>query len=220
MWDVGAPPQGSGGPAPSAGAGKEPICLKRGAKGSLHRWRDSCSDEGAAMRNLTRLTALSGIVCVLGAIGGPAGLVACSDSAADDSGAGVSSVVFIKRQHTTVGDQGRQRRRRRRQRPGARLRALRAGRPARACSRRRAPTASLKNITADFPTADFNGADVSFDAQAGRLLDEARRGRPLPHLHRAARPRAPTASSRSTSARAAITTTSTRSTSPAAASRS
>jgi hypothetical protein len=119
------------------------------------------------MRNLTRLStvsALSGIVCVLGAIGGPAGLVACSDTSADDSGAGVSSVLFIQRQHTTVGDQGvsvdvaggnGQVLDYERFVPGGALMLLSPARP----------DGALKNITADFPTADFNGADVSFDAK-------------------------------------------------------
>src|SRR6476646_121760 len=116
------------------------------------------------MRNLTRLTALSGIVCVLGAIGGPAGLVACSDSTASESGAGVSSVLFIRRQHTTVSDQGvsvdvaggnGQVLDYERFVPGGSLMLLSPARP----------DGVLKNITADFPTADFNGADVSFDAK-------------------------------------------------------
>src|SRR3954451_13135202 len=108
------------------------------------------------MRNLTRLTALSGIVCVLGAIGGPAGLIACSDSSADSEGAGVSSVLFIRRQHTTVNDQGAvsvdvaggngQVLDYERYVPGGSLMLLSPARP----------DGALKNITADFTTADFN----------------------------------------------------------------
>jgi len=114
------------------------------------------------MRHLSRLTALS---LVVGAITAPAAasLVACSDSAASDSGPGVSSVLFIKRQHTTVTDQGvsvdvaggnGQVLDYDRYVPGGSLVLLSPARP----------DGTLKNITVDFPTADFNGADVSFDA--------------------------------------------------------
>jgi hypothetical protein len=114
------------------------------------------------MRHLSRLTALS---LVVGAITAPAAasLVACSDSSASDSGPGVSSVLFIKRQHTTVTDQGvsvdvaggnGQVLDYDRYVPGGSLVLLSPARP----------DGTLKNITADFPTADFNGADVSFDA--------------------------------------------------------
>lgn len=115
------------------------------------------------MRNLTRLTALS---LVLGAVTAPAAasLVACSDSASSDTGAGVSSVLFIKRQHTIVGDQGvtvdvaggnGQVLDYERYVPGGSLVLLSPARP----------DGVLKNITADFTSADFNGADVSFDAK-------------------------------------------------------
>ena len=115
------------------------------------------------MRHLTRLTALS---LVLGAVALPAGvaLVACSDNAAKETGVGVSSVLFIKRQHTTVGDQGvsvdvaggnGQVLDYERYVPGGAIMLLSPPRP----------DGTLKNITAQFPTADFNGADVSFDAQ-------------------------------------------------------
>src|SRR4051794_22149958 len=114
------------------------------------------------MRHLSRLTAFS---LVLGAVVAPATvvLVACGDSTAADSGAGVSSVLFITRQHTTVGDQGvsvdvaggnGQVLDYDRYVPGGSLVLLSPARP----------DGTLKNITADFPTADFNGADVSFDA--------------------------------------------------------
>jgi hypothetical protein len=115
----------------------------------------------AAMRHLTKLTALS---LVLGVVAAPAGLAACGDSKSEDSGAGVSSVLFIKRQHTTVSDQGvsvdvaggnGQVLDYERFVPGGSLMLLSPARP----------DGVLKNITADFPTADFNGADVSFDAK-------------------------------------------------------
>lgn len=113
------------------------------------------------MRNATRLTALS---LVLGAVAVPAGLAACGDSKSEDSGAGVSSVLFVKRQHTTTGAQGvsvdvaggnGQVIDYERYVPGGSLVLLSPARP----------DGTLKNITADFPTADFNGADVSFDAK-------------------------------------------------------
>lgn len=113
------------------------------------------------MSNLSRLTALS---LVLGVVTAPAALVACSESTADDEGAGVSSVLFIKRQHTVQGDQGvtvdvaggnGQVLDYERYVPGGSLVLLTPARP----------DGTLKNITADFPTADFNGADVSFDAK-------------------------------------------------------
>lgn len=112
------------------------------------------------MRNATRLTALA---LVLGVVAVPAGLAACGDSKSEDSGAGVSSVLFIKRQHTTSGAQGvsvnvaggnGQVIDYERYVPGGSLVLLSPARP----------DGVLKNITADFPTADFNGADVAFDA--------------------------------------------------------
>jgi hypothetical protein len=115
------------------------------------------------MRHLSRLTAFS---LVLGAVAAPAtvALVACGDAAATDAGPGVSSVIFIKRQHTTASDQGvsvdvaggnGQVLDYERYVPGGALMLLSPPRP----------DGVLKNITAEFPTADFNGADVSFDAK-------------------------------------------------------
>ena len=115
------------------------------------------------MRHLRRLTALS---LVLGAVTAPASvaLVACGDATAEESGPGVSSVLFIKRQHTVVGDQGvtvdvaggnGQVLDYERYVPGGSLVLLSPARP----------DGTLKNITAEFPLADFNGADVSFDAK-------------------------------------------------------
>ena len=116
------------------------------------------------MRHLSRLTAFS---LVLGAVAAPASaaLVACSDTSdSGPAGAGVSSILFIKRQHTIAGDQGvsvdvaggnGQVLDYERFVPGGALMVLSPPRP----------DGVLKKITADFATADFNGADVSFDAK-------------------------------------------------------
>lgn len=113
------------------------------------------------MRNLSRLTAL---VLVLGTSAGHAALVGCSSDDSTDSGAGVNAVVFIKRQHTVATAQGvtvdvaggnGQVLDYERYVPGGSLVMLSPARP----------DGVLKNITADFPQADFNGADVSFDAK-------------------------------------------------------
>src|SRR5438067_951252 len=102
------------------------------------------------MRTLYHLTALS---LVLGAVVAPGALVACADSQTDDTGAGVSSVLFIKRQHTVAGDQGvtvdvaggnGQVLDYDRYVPGGALMLLAPARP----------DGVLKNITVDFPTAD------------------------------------------------------------------
>jgi Hydrazine synthase alpha subunit middle domain len=87
----------------------------------------------------------------------------CSKSSDDGTSAGVSAIVFIKRQHTVVGDNGQvtvdvaggngQVLDYQRYVPGGSLNILA---PARA-------DGVVTNITADFPQADFNGADVSFD---------------------------------------------------------
>jgi hypothetical protein len=103
---------------------------------------------------------------VLGAVTAPAttALVACNDTTAADTGAGVTSLLFIRRQHTTVGDQGvsvdvaggnGQVLDYERYVPGGALMLLSPPRP----------DGVLKNITAEFPLADFNGADISFDAK-------------------------------------------------------
>jgi len=114
------------------------------------------------MRNLSRLTALT---LVLGASVAPAFLAGCGDEAKEDTGVGVSSIIFIKRQHTVVGgEQGvsvnvaggnGQVLDYERYVPGGALMMLSPPRP----------DGKLENITADFPEADFNGADVSFDGK-------------------------------------------------------
>jgi len=113
------------------------------------------------MRKFTRLTALS---LVLGAIVAPAALAACGDDAKPEAGVGVTSILFIKRAHTVVGDQGvsvdvaggnGQVLDYERYVPGGSLVVLTPPRP----------DGKLENITVDYPLADFNGADVSFDGK-------------------------------------------------------
>src|SRR6516162_7204062 len=115
-------------------------------------------------RRLRRASPLT----VLGLLGAVAGLGGCSgQTTASGSGsggiAGVQSILFIKRQTTTAsngvpsvdvaGGNG-QVLDYQRFVPGGSLNILS---PARA-------DGTVTNLTADFPTADFNGADVSFDA--------------------------------------------------------
>lgn len=113
------------------------------------------------MRNLTRLTALT---LVLGTSAGHAFLAGCSESTSENTGAGVSAIVFVKRQHTTVGPEGasvnigggsKQVFDYDRYVPGGSLMMLSPPRP----------DGVLENITADYPEADFNGVDVSYDAK-------------------------------------------------------
>jgi hypothetical protein len=110
-----------------------------------------------------RISALASIVGLLSA--SHALTAGCSEGGGADSDAGVGAVLFIKRAHTTdtgqgpatvdvaggngqVLDYGRYV-------PGGSLQLLTPPRP----------DGKLDNITADFPEADFNGADVSFDAK-------------------------------------------------------
>jgi hypothetical protein len=95
-----------------------------------------------------------------------ASIGACSKStsSSEDTGTGVASILFIKRQTTTVDPDGTvhvdvaggngQVLDYQRYVPGGSLNLLS---PARA-------DGSVTNLTRDFPQADFNGADVSFDA--------------------------------------------------------
>lgn len=105
------------------------------------------------------------ILSLLGA-GGAAALV--SNGCASDPGQldiGVQAIVFAQRQHTVVGDNGevtvnvaggnRQVLDYLRYVPGGALYVLSPPKP----------DGELKNITADFKQADFNGVDVSFDAR-------------------------------------------------------
>src|SRR5260221_12321522 len=87
----------------------------------------------------------------------------CSNSTGAGNGVGVQALLFIKRQTTSVqkgvvtvdvaGGNG-QVLDYQRYVPGGSLNLLSPARP----------DGTLSNLTADFPQADFNGADVSFDA--------------------------------------------------------
>jgi len=89
----------------------------------------------------------------------------CSKSDSDSTDIGVNSVVFIKRAHTTVDDKGAvsidvsggngQVIDYDRYVPGGSLNLLSPARP----------DGTLHNLTQDFPQADFNGVDISFDAK-------------------------------------------------------
>ncbi len=89
----------------------------------------------------------------------------CSKSNDESTSAGVSAIVFIKRQHTVVGANGQvavdvaggngQVLDYQRYVPGGSLNLMAPARP----------DGVVTNLTADFPEADFNGADVSFDAK-------------------------------------------------------
>jgi len=114
------------------------------------------------MKNLTRLTALALIVGVLPA--SHAFTAGCSSDESTDTGVGVSALIFIKRQHTAgvgagatvnvAGGNGQVLDYERFE-PGGQLVMLTPPRP----------DGVLKVITSEFTTADFNGADVSFDAK-------------------------------------------------------
>ncbi len=105
-------------------------------------------------------------LAAFGLAGAMAGLAACGGSSSSSSsalGSGVQSLLFIKRQTTTVtngvvsvdvaGGNG-QVLDYQRYEPGGSLNLLS---PARA-------DGTVTSLTSAFPTADFNGADVSFDA--------------------------------------------------------
>ena len=114
------------------------------------------------MTHLSRITALALVIGILPA--SHAFTTGCSSDSTADTGAGVSSVIFIKRQHTTgvgagvavdvAGGNG-QVLDYERFIPGGQLVMLTPPRP----------DGVLKVITSEFTTADFNGADVSFDAK-------------------------------------------------------
>jgi hypothetical protein len=114
------------------------------------------------MKNLTRLTALALVVGLLPA--SHAFTAGCSSDGSTGDGAGVGSIIFVKRQHTSgagatakvdvAGGNGQVLDYDRFE-PGGQLVMLTPPRP----------DGVLKVITADFKTADFNGADVSFDGK-------------------------------------------------------
>lgn len=108
--------------------------------------------------------ALTSLVFVLGLSAGHAALSGCNTTDDNTPNAGVDAILFIKRQHTSVTPQGvtvdvsggnAQVVDYDRYVPGGSLVMLTPARP----------DGALKNITADFPQADFNGADVSFDGK-------------------------------------------------------
>jgi len=111
------------------------------------------------MKRFAPLTAF-GLIVAASSLGG-----ACGKSDGEQTGIGVSSIIFIKRQHTTTTPDGNtsvdvaggngQVLDYDRYVPGGSLNLLSPARP----------DGTLHNLTADFPQADFNGADVSFDAQ-------------------------------------------------------
>jgi hypothetical protein len=114
------------------------------------------------MTNLSRFTALALIAGIVPAA--QAFNAGCSSGDSADTGVGVGAIVFIKRQHTTVGAQGPsvdvaggngQVLDYERYIPGGQLVMLTPPRP----------SGVVSIITSDFPTADFNGVDVSFDAK-------------------------------------------------------
>jgi hypothetical protein len=105
------------------------------------------------------------LVLVLALAGACAAATGCGTSTDEKSGAGVSAILFIKRAHTRAGEGGAvtvdvaggngQVLDYQRYVPGGSLNLLSPARP----------DGQVKNVTADFPDADFNGADVSFDAK-------------------------------------------------------
>lgn len=128
------------------------------------------------MRHLPQLTALA---LVIGTSAGHAVLVGCGSSEKEEVGAGVSAIVFVKRQHTVVGANGvtvdvaggnGQVLDYERYVPGGSLMLLSPARP----------DGILKNITADYPQADINGADVSFD---GKQVVFSMKRDPQDHYH-------------------------------------
>ncbi len=124
------------------------------------------------LRSAALFALLAGVVAPTAGVGG-ASVTGCSSTqASGTAGVDVASIVFVKRVTTITTTNPPHHRRRRRQRAGHRLQPLRAGREPRTSSARPGSTARSTNLTADFPTADFNGADLSFDATHGRLLDE------------------------------------------------
>ena len=104
------------------------------------------------------------LALLLGIVAPAAFGAGCSKSTDQSTSAGVSAIVFIKRQHTVVDGTGAvtvdvaggngQVLDYQRYVPGGSLNLMA---PARA-------DGVVTNITRDFPQADFNGADVSFDA--------------------------------------------------------
>jgi hypothetical protein len=116
-------------------------------------------------RFLKRLPHAAALAAVVGAGTQLTGTSGCSHTTSSDGvGAGVGAIVFVQRQTTTVDQNGTvnidvaggngQVIDYQRYVPGGRLMLLSPARP----------DGTLTNLTSDFPTADFNGADLSFDA--------------------------------------------------------
>ncbi len=113
------------------------------------------------------LTALALTLAPIVAMALPAfAVTGCGSSGSSEStDVGVSQIIFIKRAHTIVDDKGAvsidvsggngQVIDYERYVPGGSLNLLAPARP----------DGQLHNLTADFPKADFNGVDVSFDAK-------------------------------------------------------
>lgn len=112
------------------------------------------------MNRIPRHTALALVLCATS----PAIMASgCNDSTPTND-LGVSSIAFLKRAHTVVGENGattvnvadgnNQVLDYQRYVPGGSLNILTPPRP----------DGEVKNLTKDFPQADFNGLDVSFDA--------------------------------------------------------
>lgn len=108
--------------------------------------------------NLTALGLFASVTLGYGLVAG------CGADDKEETGAGVSAIVFVKRQHTTVGNGGPevnvaggngQVLDYERYVPGGQLVILSPPRP----------DGTLKVISADYPQADFNGVDVSFDGK-------------------------------------------------------
>ncbi len=108
---------------------------------------------------------ISTVTMVLASLTSAFVAVGCGGDTPVDTGVGVSSILFIKRQHTVTGGNGAvsvnvangngQVLDYERYVPGGSLNILSPARP----------DGVVSNITQDFPGADFNGVDVSFDAK-------------------------------------------------------
>ena len=123
--------------------------------------------------NLTALGLLLSVSLGYGFVAG------CGADDKEETGAGVSAIVFVKRQHTTVGNGAPevnvaggngQVLDYERYVPGGQLVILSPARP----------DGVLKTITADYPQADFNGVDVSFD---GKQVVFSMKRDPNDHYH-------------------------------------
>lgn len=123
------------------------------------------SQTAAALGRALKRPLTGSLVLVLAGSAGHAFVAGCGTEGDKADVPGVSAIVFVKRQHTVTNPEGvttvdvaggnGQVLDYERYVPGGSLNILAPARP----------DGVLKNITADFPQADFNGADVSFDAK-------------------------------------------------------